>query len=190
MDNGNNLLGLTKESLSSPLGRSEVVAQLYRTIKARFRTDVFAACTMAEDTEKAFDELYQQLTAVQAERDELKQKYIESSDKKLQEMDQDNLYRFMAKERDWLEAELSQAKAERDELKSFVALCAGPSLPLQEEVIRLTQHLWAAQARETQLREALENLLEENEDYIKINHLSAMGNVNLVKARAALKEAL
>lgn len=36
------------------------------------------------------------------------------------------------------------------------------------------------------LIEALERLLEENEDYIKINNLSAMGNVNLVNARAIL----
>lgn len=36
------------------------------------------------------------------------------------------------------------------------------------------------------LIEALERLLEENEDYIRVNNLSAMGNVNLVNARAIL----
>lgn len=38
------------------------------------------------------------------------------------------------------------------------------------------------------LIEALERLLEENEDYIRINNLSAMGNVNLVNARQLLAQ--
>lgn len=38
------------------------------------------------------------------------------------------------------------------------------------------------------LREALSDLLEENIDYIKINNLSAMGNVNIVKAQRVLDE--
>lgn len=38
------------------------------------------------------------------------------------------------------------------------------------------------------LIEALERLLEENEDYIRINNLSAMGNVNLVNARELLAQ--
>lgn len=40
----------------------------------------------------------------------------------------------------------------------------------------------------TRLRGALRNLLQENEDYIKINNLSAMGNINLVAARQALTQ--
>lgn len=38
------------------------------------------------------------------------------------------------------------------------------------------------------LIEALERLLEDNEDYIRINNLSAMGNVNLVNARQLLAQ--
>ena len=46
---------------------------------------------------------------------------------------------------------------------------------------------WLTQ-REARLREALKLLLEEIEDYIRINHLSAMGNVNIVRAKQALQE--
>lgn len=58
-----------------------------------------------------------------------------------------------------------------------------------ESAAKLNNGTYERQQRTIQaLREALRNLLEENKDYIKINNLAAMGNVNIVEAQRVLEE--
>ena len=66
--------------------------------------------------------------------------------------------------------------------------CVQDLLVLVREVEQQRHALDRLQRENARLREALKNLLAENEDYIRLNNLSAMKNVNLVNARHALKE--